>query len=653
MHNQWKARGRLCGLIAFGGFAGSICSGQIIPANRVTTWQNNVGVLGGIPSRTTIFRTLTPTNSLADINAAIAACPSNQIVFLSAGTYFLNGQLIFNGVSGVTLRGAGSTNTTLRFLGSPPWGNILVQGPNVFGAIANNQVSGIANWTNGYAQGSTVLMLSTVSNLTVGTVICLDQLNDGNDVDSQGWEGLCTYCGRGSGSRAQEQVVKITAINGNAVSIWPPLYMPNWNASQAPQAWWVGAYSEQCGIENLEVDGSASAPYDPYGANIAFAGAWNCWVVNVKSDNARISHVNIYGGGRCEVRHCYFYGTQNAASLSYGILPIYTSADLVEDNIFNAVTAPVVLGSCASGCVCGYNYCTNDYYTIAPGWMIESFLAHDAHACMNLLEGNYAPGAGGDFAHGSSSYNTVFRNRLLGDEPGKNSDTYALTIWMKNRYWNVVGNILGTAGYHTFYDANVPGPWYESAIYEVGWADNYPGFTNDPVAVTTMYRHGNYDVVNNSIVWNSTNSDHIIPVSLYRTSRPSWFGNRPWPPFDPASPSAAAVTNLPAGYRFVFGVDPPAANTSTHPPVAVVSASAQNGPAPLSVNFSSAGSYDAPGVALSYYWIFGDGSVSTGANPAHTYQSPGQDRAQLTVSDGLNIAQSRILSVTVTNGTGH
>ncbi len=101
------------------------------------------------------------------------------------------------------------------------------------------------------------------------------------------------------------------------------------------------------------------------------------------------------------------------------------------------------------------------------------------------------------------------------------------------------------------------------AIYMLGWED-YSG-TNDPVTLATAYIHGNYDTVNATIMWNSTNSDHNIPNSLLYSSKPSWFGDRPWPPFDPANGAAIvnnalSFTNIPAGYRFVYRVDPPAGN---------------------------------------------------------------------------------------------
>ncbi len=60
-------------------------------------------------------------------------------------------------------------------------------------------------------------------------------------------------------------------------------------------------------------------------------------------------------------------------------------------------------------------------------------------------------------------------------------------------------------------------------------------------------------------------------------------------------------------------------------PTAMAAANPIFGPSPLLVQFSSAGSTDPEGQALSYVWDFGDGSpVSTLANPSHVY-TPTED----------------------------
>ncbi|MEU2679709.1 ThuA domain-containing protein [Streptomyces sp. NPDC007107] len=69
-------------------------------------------------------------------------------------------------------------------------------------------------------------------------------------------------------------------------------------------------------------------------------------------------------------------------------------------------------------------------------------------------------------------------------------------------------------------------------------------------------------------------------------------------------------------------------------PGAAVDADRDNGPAPLTVSFTGAGSGLPPGVPVTYAWDFdGDGATdSTEANPSYTYRSAGQFTARLTVT---------------------
>jgi glucose/arabinose dehydrogenase len=75
-------------------------------------------------------------------------------------------------------------------------------------------------------------------------------------------------------------------------------------------------------------------------------------------------------------------------------------------------------------------------------------------------------------------------------------------------------------------------------------------------------------------------------------------------------------------------------NTTSHVPVAKASADVTKGMEPLTVHFSSAGSQDPDGDALSYQWTFGDGTTSTEENPTKTYSQKGVYTARLTVSAG-------------------
>jgi cytochrome c len=70
-------------------------------------------------------------------------------------------------------------------------------------------------------------------------------------------------------------------------------------------------------------------------------------------------------------------------------------------------------------------------------------------------------------------------------------------------------------------------------------------------------------------------------------------------------------------------------------PIAHATADQDNGPAPLTVQFSSEGSIDPDGGSVTYAWDFdGDGDTdSTDPNPTHTYSTAGTFNAQLTVAD--------------------
>jgi hypothetical protein len=49
------------------------------------------------------------------------------------------------------------------------------------------------------------------------------------------------------------------------------------------------------------------------------------------------------------------------------------------------------------------------------------------------------------------------------------------------------------------------------------------------VSSTTFVRHGNYDHFNKKVIWDPQITDKTIPKSLYRTTKPAFFGSLPWP----------------------------------------------------------------------------------------------------------------------------
>ena len=83
-------------------------------------------------------------------------------------------------------------------------------------------------------------------------------------------------------------------------------------------------------------------------------------------------------------------------------------------------------------------------------------------------------------------------------------------------------------------------------------------------------------------------------------------------------------------------------------PTAVASANPPAGPAPLTVDFSGAGSSDPDGDPLTCTWAFGDGaSNATGIAVSHTYSVAGQYNAVLTVDDGQGGQDSDTVTIAV------
>ena len=529
----------------------------IVDSSRAIDWSA-AGVVGGVPHRTTICSTLNPGATVAQINAAISSCPSGQVVFLNAGTYNLSGGIDFGGKSNVTLRGAGADQTHLNFTGQVSCfglgASICMRNSSTYLEPTGPQNS--ANWTAGYSKGTTIITLNQTTNLAPGILLILNQANDTSDTGNVyicSSAPACANEGPGGagvpGSREQLEFVTVTAINANQVTISPGLSMPNWRSGQAPRAWWVGGTpATGIGVEDLDINMASSAGT----GGIVVMYIVNSWVKGVKSSIAPRNHVWIWEGAHITVRDSHFYESQSHASQSYGIEVMMGSNNLIENNIFRRVTAPLMTTGAASGSVYSYNYSSDDIYTPSPGWMQPSSYAHATGSGYLLHEGNQGAGFIADNVHGPSFFSTAFRNQWDGWEPGKTAQTVPIHIYTLSRYFNIVGNVLGHSGYHTNYTSS-PGSISacDLSIYAVGLGDNCGNGgggnpPNDTFTLTSLMRWGNYDVVNAAsrfvatevpsgigIYGNALPANQTLPASFYISSKPSWWGSMPWPAVGP------------------------------------------------------------------------------------------------------------------------
>jgi len=488
----------------------------ILDPSRAVDWTN-AGF--AVPTFTTVCTTLSPGVTSAQINSAISACPNGQVVSLNAGIYSLSGDIVMK--SNVVLRGAGASTTLLQFSAGGGACNLAGTDQVCFGGSFNwsGGPNHLTTWTAGYAKGSTQLTLGSTSGLSVGQILILDQADDASDTGNYyvcqtlacSTEGGSPGRTVGGANYTQQEYKLVTNIAGNVVTISPPLYSPNWRSSQTPGAWWANSTIQNAGIENLTLDYSASSNL----SGIAFFNAYKCWAKNVRSIYSNSSS----GGGRNHVwmqysknivvRDSYFFGTRAAATLSYGVETWQTGDCLVENNVFQQVVSPLVIGN-AEGCVFGYNFGANDFNNNLTFNMPGPSFTHDGGTAYNLFEGNQGTGEVEDSIHGTHNMHTYFRNLwFIRDDFNKISQTTAAQISSYARYMAFIGNVMGLAGYNNKYQVIAPDTGNcNTAIFSFGFQS---GGCNTPLDATltssTALRWGNWDTVTNATRWCGNSND--------------------------------------------------------------------------------------------------------------------------------------------------
>jgi hypothetical protein len=207
---------------------------------------------------------------------------------------------------------------------------------------------------------------------------------------------------------------------------------------------------------------------------------------------------------------------------------------------------------------------------------------HGPHNSYELYEGNIGSVFQCDGYHGSASHITVFRNWFHGtcDTSSRKTDQFGRCISLNrfSRNCSIVGNILGRTGYTYVYDNAGGGISYaDRYIYNLGlpnmgnggfngyappWKDSLasrPGASgfqelDRDVAATTI-RRGNWNARDAAVPPSESLGSDTLPKSLFRSSKPAWFGRLTWPPFDPGSPNQSYEA-IPAGHRYRHGTDP-------------------------------------------------------------------------------------------------
>src|SRR5262249_28481913 len=227
------------------------------------------GVEGDIPSATYTQSgaTINAGANTATIQNALNACSGGRFVKLGPGNFSIGGLQIRN--SGCVLRGSGADQTLITVTSPSPTG-CSTSFNNAIAMCTGGNTQFSANWTGGFAQGTTQITLASVGSLTVGQPIFLtqrDDTTDSGDIDVCEAGGTsCSAQGGGSsnfsptgGGFSAISAYKVTAINGTTVTLDHGIILPNYRAAQSPIAIWYsnGVFLQKSGVEDLSFDFSA------------------------------------------------------------------------------------------------------------------------------------------------------------------------------------------------------------------------------------------------------------------------------------------------------------------------------------------------------------------------------------------------------------
>jgi hypothetical protein len=571
---------------------------QVIPAGRTIDWTQ-AGVPGGIPTSRTVFTTVSglDTNGVNDcsaaIQAAINACPANQVVMLPAGKLLISRTLTIGANTlnfqpgNITLRGAGNTNTMLLNNTS---GAAILTGNQNYGQSNNIIISTLQ-------QGASTMAITTTPDFTVGDVLLLQRqdepatnfalvynnygLTNSAIVNGPPLTGQGLWFRTASGD-VLAQLVRCTAVSGTNITFWPPLYL-TWNNPPGLYAYCrkVWGASASVGIESLAITNTAVN-----GNTVDFIGTYGSWIKGCRLLGYGGAFLWLNVALNCEVRDCDFsFNNSNPPPGDIEAVQIFqSSACKVENNTFSGYWEQLLMENSASGNVIAYNYFTNGFFGgVASTHYIEAdiYANHEAFDAMNLFEGNIMGQFQADNYHGGSGYNTLFRNWIHGmDCPYGIPLTNNIKCIDLNRYsyyFNIVGNVIGSPAV-----ASVPGSVYVAptngtfntpinAMYRLGFPDmgnnsvtvndvfilyqgaegsdvfGYPiGYDNNVTA--TLLREDNYDYVTGGV----PDGTATLPPSLvYGTSPPAWWPSANAPPWPPIGPDLSPMTSvIPAEIRY-------------------------------------------------------------------------------------------------------
>ena len=411
------------------------------------------------------------------------------IFYFPPGAYTFTGPVDIK-TDNVIIRGAGSDQTQF-YLDGPGDHEIRFLGWDY------DPISVVTN----VSEGDNVLVLQDASSLDVGDLI---------EVTQELYEWDAEW-----GKRSWGQIVIITAINGNEVTVDLPLSL-GLNVSQQPEVSKLRPIVN-VGVEDLYIERKQ------YGesSNIEMRTVYNAFVRNVESYNAVKFHVFMNRCRQVVITDNYIHDTQNfgGGGHGYGVnLENLSTHIMVTNNIFKNLRHHILVQTGTNHSIISYNFNVDIVELV-------DLSMHGHYSNHNLYEGNVVWWVGfADFWGQLGPQNTLFRNQIW----GKKESDEGTVIYDNSDKQNLIGN---------------------------DYLRN-SDITKD-ADVDDTYEEGN--LLNGSRQWNTLSSSSTIPPSLYLEAVPDfWDNNLAWPPFGP-DVSGAEFNKIPAQIRYdeIIGVIDP------------------------------------------------------------------------------------------------
>ncbi|HVX56544.1 MAG TPA: hypothetical protein VHA37_02325, partial [Candidatus Saccharimonadales bacterium] len=373
------------------------------------------------------------------------------------------------------------------------------------------------------------------------------------------------------GSYARGQIVQVTAVSGNTVSVAPSLYSAY---THDPVAVPFDMAATAAGVEDLQVRANNTG----YGANFLLQLCARCWLRGVESNYADGDHVSIQWGFRDEVRDSYFSNAYLHVPGGHDSdlqVALKTSASRIENNIIERTHEAVMLEWGAAGNVIAYNYTMGEFDSEAPNVVIGGIDYHGAHPQFNLLEGNVLTAIYADSVWGSSSHTTAFRNWIVGTNricpplhgrgeiPCGGPEAHygfqaarAVQLAYTSSHNYMIGNVIGSRQMQALQGYSQPlrqvpmleypqkRPYDQDAVgITIGYGSANDDASGDGcgggkppchaanTSQTDVF-HGNFNHAGGSLAWLAT-LPRALPASFYLEARPAWWHAVPYPATGP------------------------------------------------------------------------------------------------------------------------